>query len=1512
MDSLESRVLFNAAFDLVHITDLRNDPIYASIDGSGVGVAILDTGLDAAHPDLSGGYLGGSDFTDDGVPANQDVQGHGTHVAGTIGSRNARLGIATASGLLGLQVLGADGRGTMDVIATALDWVVANQERYNIRVVNMSLGVGVNVTSDPNFLPSVTAAIQNAERHGITVVSAAGNDYVRYQVMGVSYPAIASTISVGAVQHSRNGLALPDDLAEFSQRYDFSRMILAPGVDIESTWPGGRTRTISGTSMASPTVAGVVALMQDAAQTFGGRYLTPDEVREMLLTSAIQVNDLENPRDNVANSNHLYKRLDAYAAVALVRQRLNPDAPPPPPDDPGNTIPDDPTGTRGRATTLVPAGDGSIEFLSRQSMGYDGGTTRVGPRDVDVFRVDAAAFGQLTVTLSTDTESPQDFDSYLRLFDANGTEIGSNDDGIGTTFSSLAGQLTAGTYYLAVSGKPNTGYAIDDLGTRGDGAQGNYVISVTLIGAGQGGDLDGTIARATEMLVGSTRTPTVISGVIGTDSGSAVGPGDIDLYAFYAPDEGFLLFDIDSLGATWADTYLAVYNGAGQLNDFSDDNAATNAFGDAVEQTSGELMVNIADNSPAGRARDSFIRISVGRGSLVYIGVSNFENRGYNPLDAVGRDPANAPGDQGAYTLNVGFSSIDVNGSIDRAVQTTTIPGNASGDIGFDQGTLQTGDKDVDFFVLRPSSPGLLVIDVQSNFDPVLYAYDENGTQLGVNDDFSGLDPRVLLRVFANVSYYFAVTGYGNEGFDPFAAGTGTGGDTGSYVVAWQMTDADDYTLYSNDGLEFQGVTAIAADGRVDADLGMDGPLIIGNKDVDLYRFTATETGFLAVYAFGDDAFDADAVVRLFDVDGHEITTSVDSVLDGRTDDFLFAAVTAGQTYLIGISGAGPDSLHYDPGLPGSARAGAVGPYQLSVGFGTQRPNLESSGAVRITSGGSVTGVTITAGNYSTPGSAASFAAFIVDFNRDGQLGEGEIVGTDETPGDGFSYTLSTDSRWAPGGYLVGSMIFDDNGVPSNLATTLYQIRPALTYRAFYPEGWANEQTIDQFIPMVNPNDVAVHFVVIAHYERRPTGDAGAPLSIVLAEGDIAPQSRGGVSITTRGGIGRSLVELNRGYALEVQSDGPLGAVLSHYDNFNPQLPAAGVATGEALTSLTSRSWYFSQVIKNPGSNFEFLLFFNPNDQAATVTVSFLRDGGQTASATFPVYANSRWGLAINDLPALTNGTYGVVVTSDIGIVGAQSAYTTDGRGDSSIGLPGETGGAAPTFGTFPFIDRTPGITASLAFINPNDVDTTVHLTGRNEAGDTVTVDLFVAAKTVATTDVSWAGTDVTPLSVDYTSDQPVAGTVFQNSTDRGDSTFYPANVRAATEWAVADAYLNRSQVGDRYFEHLNVFNASDTAATVSIDFLLYDFRSPVGQANGGRSIRVTRTYNLGAREFVSIPVHAPDSVVVTFDNRPEVHFSIVASSTNPLYVTFTHWDLNQGGGWDTWATPIPNTGPIG
>ncbi|CAG9620627.1 S8 family peptidase [Sutcliffiella rhizosphaerae] len=236
-----------------------------NVTGSGVKVAVLDTGIDASHEDLN--VAGGASFVSAEPDALTDGNGHGTHVAGTVAALNNTvgvLGVAYDVELYAVKVLDSSGGGTLAGIAQGIEWAIDN----NMDVINMSLGGSIGSTT-------LRRASDNAYNSGIVVVAAAGNSGSGLGLLNtIGYPArYDSVIAVGAVDSNNN-------------RASFSSVgnqleVMAPGVAINSTLPGNQYGEFNGTSMASPHVAGAAALL--IAQNPN---LTNVQVRERLRSTA--------------------------------------------------------------------------------------------------------------------------------------------------------------------------------------------------------------------------------------------------------------------------------------------------------------------------------------------------------------------------------------------------------------------------------------------------------------------------------------------------------------------------------------------------------------------------------------------------------------------------------------------------------------------------------------------------------------------------------------------------------------------------------------------------------------------------------------------------------------------------------------------------------------------------------------------------------------------------------------------------------------------------------------------------------------------------------------------------------------------------------------------------------------------------------------------------------------------------------------------------------------------------
>ncbi|GHX70970.1 alkaline serine exoprotease A precursor [Vibrio cholerae] len=238
--------------------DQRDLPLNRSYnynyDGSGVTAYVIDTGIAFNHPEFGGRAKSGYDFIDNDNDAS-DCQGHGTHVAGTIGG--AQYGVAKNVNLVGVRVLGCDGSGSTEAIARGIDWVAQNASGPS--VANLSLGGGISQAMDQ--------AVARLVQRGVTAVIAAGND--NKDACQVSPAREPSGITVGSTTNN-------DGRSNFSN-WGNCVQIFAPGSDVTSASHKGGTTTMSGTSMASPHVAGVAALYLQE-----NKNLSPNQIKTLL------------------------------------------------------------------------------------------------------------------------------------------------------------------------------------------------------------------------------------------------------------------------------------------------------------------------------------------------------------------------------------------------------------------------------------------------------------------------------------------------------------------------------------------------------------------------------------------------------------------------------------------------------------------------------------------------------------------------------------------------------------------------------------------------------------------------------------------------------------------------------------------------------------------------------------------------------------------------------------------------------------------------------------------------------------------------------------------------------------------------------------------------------------------------------------------------------------------------------------------------------------------------------
>lgn len=281
-------------------------------EGEGTTIAVIDTGV-APHDDLTkpvNRIVDFKDFVNNKITPYDD-NGHGTHVAGIIGSngyssRGRLAGVAPKANIVGIKALDENGGGSTSDIIAAISYVIENKDRLNIKLINLSLGTPATSSSDKDPL---CKAVDRAIAEGIIVVTAAGNSGPNEKT--ILSPGISeNVITVGAVDDKRTVDISDDTIATFSSRGPTKEGInkpdlVAPGVNIKSL---SNTKfdsytSLSGTSMATPLVTGSIALLLNK-----NNKLTHHEVKRMLINSCIDIKtDLDSQGAGLLNLKILFQ-----------------------------------------------------------------------------------------------------------------------------------------------------------------------------------------------------------------------------------------------------------------------------------------------------------------------------------------------------------------------------------------------------------------------------------------------------------------------------------------------------------------------------------------------------------------------------------------------------------------------------------------------------------------------------------------------------------------------------------------------------------------------------------------------------------------------------------------------------------------------------------------------------------------------------------------------------------------------------------------------------------------------------------------------------------------------------------------------------------------------------------------------------------------------------------------------------------------------------------------------------
>lgn len=987
IEILETRLVLSASFDVTGLTELRSDPNFSNITGKGVTIAVLDTGIDAKNPDFTGKVLAFYNAVENPVPTSinassvssaVDNDGHGTHVSGIAASGDSSIGVAYGASLVDVKVIADNGESQLsgDPLLRGLEFVEDFASQLNIKVVNMSLGEstqngGVNDNSVP-AADDISRAIQTLESMGITVVAAAGNSYANNPTPGESYPAVVSTISVANVWADTGSgydfntysygspydswaavesSAAPDQFSATSQRSTLSNQVAAPGMNIYSDWNGSSTdnsgsdllhNTISGTSMASPFVTGLVALMQQAAMVYGGQYITdPNEILTIIKDTATSISDPTIAGDGrvpisngqltggseqtLPGTGDTYDLVDVYKAIQEVKALFT-----------GTTSNADTNNEISDAIVVTPL-NGTQNFTESGNIGTDG-LNNVGANDVDLYKITLQETGTFTATLA-DASGGTAFTASLRLFDSNGNElqVATGTSSAGYPTLTTANPLDAGIYYVGVSSEGNENYNITDgSGAAGGSSTGDYALTLSISNPDPNGVPQGAVAvdlTNPNYVFQDNEVANEYQGDLGSDpapDGSSnripVPNGDVDMFKIVAPDTGTLTADVDAqaYGFQGADSYVAVFD--------SNFNQIT---------SNGHASV-FASNSQ--------VQFNVHIGDTYYVAVTVDANSAFDPTNPYGRATDstatdtfynlylifnNGNSDGTALLAQQGFIGHPINGSI----SSTSSSMGANG-----------GFKYVDWYTYTVGETGLLDLDAVSNtngFTPNVQLWTLTSdlsaiTEIGAA---TGSGAHLIDELPFGETVYVSVTGAGNSNFNWYSLGSGTGGQTGNYTLNSTLDSLSQLKTLSDSSVQNGTPQTISAGQVVTGNIGQYNGLIEGDTAVDLYKFVPTTSGSYDIRTDTSQEGSADTLLRLFDVSGNQLAVN-DNASSATTSSFIRYDLQAGQTYYIGVSGSGNSA--YNPITGTGTTDGSTGTYVLALSAATEPAiTLTAPGSIR-------------------------------------------------------------------------------------------------------------------------------------------------------------------------------------------------------------------------------------------------------------------------------------------------------------------------------------------------------------------------------------------------------------------------------------------------------------------------------------------------------------------------------------------------------------------------------------
>jgi hypothetical protein len=1073
----------------------------------------------------------------------------------------------------------------------------------------------------------------------------------------------------------------------------------------------------------------------------------------------------------------------------------------------------------------------------------------VNPTDIDQFEYVAAGRGPVTLTI---TPTSPTLAARIRVFDITNIVIATSAGGAGVgtqvQFQAQQGQrftiavdagTTQGGYQLNISGPVQA----DDF--PNSAVSGTNDTSNPVIGWANAKPLELNRFTGTYGLPISTPGSSIDAG-----RGNIEHQADEDIFKFTAENYEIATVLVNRIDAT-LNPFVSVYE------------VSADAVGLPVF-----YRIAFNDDAEAGVNTNSSVGFSVTPGRDYYIVV-----KGSNPDLDFGR-----------YTVAVSVAPTDDHPNRNDFPLGTTI-NLAFDNLNFTSSGGVAGkielNTDTDLFRFTAPANGSATVTLArsagSTLGLDLVVLDQNDNALaGVTFMTTATSIVATLPTIVQGTQYFLQVKSAN----PLPMGAT---DTGAYTLNVSTLPSDDFP---NAG-QFNIAATIPV--NTTSGVGTQPGLLVPAGDTDLFKFASLAQGSITVRITTPNStlnpkvtIFSSTQTQLFTVNGN-----------GDTAQIIFNATAAAEQFFILVSAA-----------DGTSGATAVGAYTVNIvatlpggGGGGQGPDdypnagefndAPTVGLDTRTGAGTVNALINYAGDTDLFKFVASGAGQVdiqlitpVGGLVDGQIkifnAARTLVFQDSAGLPGSSASVRFNAAAGDSFFVLVE--------PVGAATGSYSVRiatqPAVNY-LYFPEGFAGS-TIDEFVPLVNTNSTSVDYEIYARYE------SGNNPNTPIATGTLAPNSRGGVTISTRGNQAGSLVRIGEPYALEIRSTKKIGATFSHYD-FN-------ASVGESFTDRTSTIWTFAEGNKDRNAYRDFLLFYNPGNVQANVTITLYYTNGQTTVVTQSIDALRRGGINIDtDSRIPVSGKFGIKITSDQPIVSSLTSYRV-GSARGGDGLLGDADGGS-TRGVVGNISAGAGVTSTFNILNTNSTPATVTFTanyGRLDIPNLVRV-LTIPAGTNRNFNLATLG--LLPgqtAGLTYTSSIPVTFQAWEYKFgDGGTST--TATI-ASREYVFGDLFVNPVQAGIKYIEQLGLHNPTGVAQNIAVKFLFTD----------GTTSTINVNVNAGSFQFVQI-----DQQQAILSKLIPTAFSLQVSASSPIVASLTHYDLFLNGGWTAVGATVGLTNPL-